>query len=128
MSRYVDLDEIVDAMYYDEEHEEWHLKKETIESALGHVDSYTVCKWIPVSERLPEVGQYVLVSTDMNYVATATFKGDYWESNFDLDREEVLAWQALPKPYYSMGENYGFPSKEEADLWMNSKPVGKEEI
>ena len=26
------------------------------------------------------------------------------------------------------GFNYGFPSKEEADLWMNSKPIGKEEI
>ena len=26
------------------------------------------------------------------------------------------------------GFNYGFATKEEADLWMNSKPVGKEEI
>lgn len=26
------------------------------------------------------------------------------------------------------GVNYGFETKEEADLWMNSKPVGKEEI
>lgn len=26
------------------------------------------------------------------------------------------------------GFNYGFPSKEEADLWMNSKPVGEEKI
>lgn len=88
----------------------------------------TVNGWIPCSERLPETGQYVLVSMDMNYVATATFQGDYWESNFDLDWEEVLAWQPLPNPYCSMGENYGFPSKEEADLWMDSKPVGKEEI
>ena len=56
-------------------------------------------RWIPVSERQPEVGQYVLVSMDMNYVATATFKGDYWESTFDLDWEEVVAWMELPKPY-----------------------------
>ena len=56
-------------------------------------------QWIPVSEGLPEVGQYVLVSMDMNYVATATFRGDYWESTFDLDWEEVVAWMELPKPY-----------------------------
>lgn len=59
--------------------------------------------WIPMSERPPEVGQYVLISIrslmGMNYVATATFQGDYWESIFDLDWEEVLAWMSLPEPY-----------------------------
>lgn len=59
----------------------------------------TINQWIPMSERPPEVGQYVLVSMDMNYVATATFQGDYWESTFDLDWEEVLAWQPTPKPF-----------------------------
>lgn len=42
MSRYVDLDEEIKAMYFDEEHEEWNLKEETIESALNHVDYYNV--------------------------------------------------------------------------------------
>lgn len=56
-------------------------------------------QWIPMSERPPEVGQYVLISTDMNYVATATFKGDYWESTFDLDWEEVVAWMPTPIPF-----------------------------
>lgn len=55
--------------------------------------------WIPVSERLPEKEQYVLVSTDMNYVVTAAFKGDYWNSVFDLDWVEVLAWMPLPEAY-----------------------------
>lgn len=53
MSRYVNLDEEIKAMYFDEEHEEWNLKEETIESALNHVDCYNVfelvrckdCKW-----------------------------------------------------------------------------------
>ena len=71
--------------------------------ALGDVadveDILTRSKWIPMSERPPEVGQYVLVSTDMNYVATATFQGDYWESTFDLDWEEVVAWMESPKAY-----------------------------
>lgn len=56
-------------------------------------------RWIPMSERPPKVGQYVLVSMDMNYVATATFQGDYWESTFDLDWEEVVAWMESPKPF-----------------------------
>lgn len=82
-------------------------------------------RWIPCSERLPNKGQYVLVSTDENRVITATFEGDYWGSVFDLDWEEVLAWMPLPKPYEG---NHGFSSKEGADLWMDGKPAGKEEI
>lgn len=66
-------------------------------------DAFKTSQWIPMSERLPEVGQYVLISirsiTDMNYVATATFQGDYWESTFDLDWDEVLAWMSSPEPY-----------------------------
>ena len=59
----------------------------------------TVNEWIPINEDSPEKEQYVLVSTDMNRVVTATFKGDYWNSVFDLDWEEVLAWMELPEPY-----------------------------
>ena len=59
----------------------------------------TVNEWIPMSERPPEIGQYVLISMDMNYVATAVFQGDYWDSTFDLDWIEVLAWMPTPEPY-----------------------------
>ncbi len=66
-------------------------------------DALEANQWIPMSKRPPEIGQYVLISIrslmDMNYIATATFKGDYWESTFDLDWEEVLAWMPTPKPY-----------------------------
>lgn len=62
-------------------------------------------KWIPMSERPPEVGQYVLISMDMNYVATAVFQGDYWESTFDLDWEDVLAWMPSPEPYRGKKKN-----------------------
>jgi len=65
----------------------------------------TVNEWIPMSERPPKKGQYVLVSTDMNYVATATFQGDYWESTSDLDWEEVLAWMPSPEPYRGKKKN-----------------------
>ena len=58
-------------------------------------------KWIPVEERLPEVGKFVLV-TDMylDDVTIARFDGA-WEdqhgnwSSFGC----VTAWMPLPKPY-----------------------------
>ena len=69
----------------------------------------TANEWIPMLERPPKVGQYVLISirsiTDMNYVATAVFQGDYWESTFDLDWEEVLAWMPSPEPYRGKKKN-----------------------
>lgn len=78
----------------------WECIKEERSNAAKMIwNEPTVNQWIPVSERPPEVGQYVLISTDMNYVATATFKGDYWESTFDLDWEEVVAWRPTPKPF-----------------------------
>lgn len=109
MSRYVDLDEVVEAMYYDEEHEEWRLKKETIESALGHVDNYTVHGWIPCSEGLPEMYERVLISVkedghneriELAFLAMPAprkirFRAiPHW---YEID--DVLAWQKLPEPY-----------------------------
>lgn len=102
MSRYVDLDEVVDAMYYDEEHEEWNLKKETIESALGHVDSYTVHGWIPCSERLPaKPGHYLCSFNKPNRIDNIFVDLAYWTSGrwYGYLANEIVAWMPLPKPY-----------------------------
>ena len=72
---------------------------ETYKEYLESLPYFEVREWIPVSEGPPEIEQYVLVSTDMNRVVTAIFKGDYWESIFDLDWEEVLAWMPSPETY-----------------------------
>lgn len=58
-------------------------------------------EWIPVSERLPEEGQGVLVTVDANKwnieVGSCIYSGGTFHSNFfDL---EVIAWMPLPKPY-----------------------------
>lgn len=99
MSRYVDLDEVVEAMYYDEEHEEWNLKKETIESALNHVDKYTIREWIPVSERLPkEDGRYLCDWQGMR-VGTCYFHKGHFRVYGDIKDKYVTAWMPLPKPY-----------------------------
>lgn len=86
-------------------------------------------KWIPCSERLPENNIDVLISDNVGHVEIGRYIKGLWfdydineygiqDENFDL---EVVAWMPLPEPYCSMEENYGFPSKEEAELWMDSK-------
>lgn len=61
-------------------------------------------KWIPTSERLPEVGQWVLcqcvVGAVMN-VLKRTHDGD-WKQLYPLaiyESEFVVAWMPLPEPY-----------------------------
>ena len=70
---------------------------------LDHLSSEEPQKWIPVSERLPEIGEYVLCSQDngdvgegklLNYGGwhicyDQTCRGSYW----------VNAWQPLPEPW-----------------------------
>ena len=59
-------------------------------------------RWIPVEERLPDIGQKVLVSTKRTVFAQV-FKGFYsepnvwhWEHN---NIKVVTAWKSLPEPY-----------------------------
>ena len=60
-------------------------------------------QWIPVSERLPDVGQKVLASTNKTCF-TQVFKGTsgasnsswWWEKN---TIKHIFAWMPLPEPY-----------------------------
>ena len=81
----------------------------------GHIDVIGVKKyilaipsadrpqeWIPCSERLPKIGEKVLVSTKKT-VFTQVYKGIYsdpkrwaWENN---SVKKIEAWQPLPKPW-----------------------------
>ena len=61
-------------------------------------------RWIPVSEKLPNFAQRVLVSIE-NFVYEAIyFDEDAGWSTYnvtfkDVDESEILAWMPLPEPY-----------------------------
>lgn len=65
-------------------------------------DLPSLSKWIPVSERLPEVRHNVLI-TDGHHVAEGQLmdSGDWMQYRWTVKRkhEEIIAWQPLPKPY-----------------------------
>ena len=66
--------------------------------------------WIPCSERLPDVGENVLFTTDIygGYVAEGDRRADgkWWQYRWNslLQNDEVLAWMPLPKPYREESE------------------------
>lgn len=65
-------------------------------------DMTSAQQWIPCSERLPEIGQKVLVSTTRS-VFTQVFKGYHHDPHvWDWERntiKRIQAWQVLPEPY-----------------------------
>lgn len=75
--------------------------KELIEKAFDDAEKkgLFISRWTPVSERLPESGMNVLVSTRWN----ALFKTRYEEDSFYLYGlpidDDVIAWMPLPEPY-----------------------------
>lgn len=61
-------------------------------------------KWIPCSERPPEVennvAKRVIVTTSWNMVCEAHYCVDHWEMNdIDYKLSSVIAWMPLPEPF-----------------------------
>lgn len=57
-------------------------------------------QWIPCSERLPEDGDYVIVTVWEGCVMIAWRYHNEWETeSFSLDDGEVNAWMPLPEPW-----------------------------
>lgn len=60
-------------------------------------------KWIPCSERLPEVGRSVLFSRRSMCTREGCLQADgkWWQYWWDemLNADQVTAWKPLPEPY-----------------------------
>lgn len=59
------------------------------------------------------------------------FKESEMYKNAEIDGqigEQAFERKSIEQIEKEFGVNYGFPSKEEADLWMNAKPIGEEKI
>lgn len=65
---------------------------------------YEECRWIPVTERLPEETGWYLCTLPMGFIDESlvdmcrfdTASGNFWSGGIEYN---VVAWMELPKPY-----------------------------
>ena len=103
----IDGDRIITAKLYDDEHEEFIEKKMSIIDCLNaytdegvtEADVVEQPRWIPISERLPEEFESVLVCYEsQGGIAQAVSErfGYRWSA---LAGIEPIAWMSLPTPF-----------------------------
>ena len=73
------------------------------------IEALEQTRWIPVSERLPEAGEYIgdvaryyLVQNEYGDMLVARYThGEYWEQIYQLKPigDEIVAWMPLPNAY-----------------------------
>lgn len=76
---------------------------EAIEILADEEKLPSVQQWIPCSERLPEIGQSVLLSVGGMYTAEGCLRedGDWAQFRWNaIQRKDMVgAWKPLPEPY-----------------------------
>lgn len=85
-----------------ETNDPWY--EEVYNMAIEALSAERTGEWIPVSERLPEDGIAVLITTEneevyIDQVITDPYKERYFQSNTGYDNFQVIAWQPRPEPY-----------------------------
>ena len=86
---------------------------ESIETLMAEGEIYDIeySKWIPVTEKLPEIHQDVILSLRNLDVLVGfrskTKPGFYCEGDYYIELQNVLAWAPLPEPYRVESEGKG---------------------
>ena len=97
--------------------EGWHECTIAVDRLINNVPTIEPMKWIPCSERLPEIGETVLtfdgdcicVERRIEWIDTpeGQLEGEWWIDGYDGDECDpinlrdgtAIAWMPLPKPY-----------------------------
>ena len=68
--------------------------------ALKKISNLEETGWISVEERLPKIGENVLVFMDYGQIDCCRWDGKYWSQSVRSQHSNggVTHWQALPKP------------------------------
>lgn len=88
----------------------WYFQDECCSAVVEDVEKLPSADrpqgWIPCSERLPDLEEYVLVTLECGETMIMALDWDdgkiEWktqEESLIYDDEEVIAWQPLPKPW-----------------------------
>lgn len=58
-------------------------------------------RWIPCSERMPDINIHVLAQFVMGGMAECYYAHNWWHivGGFRISGDEVIAWMPLPQPY-----------------------------
>jgi hypothetical protein len=77
--------------------------EDALDMAISALEKQEQERWIPVTERLPEVGQSVMISVAGVYTAEGCLKEDgnwcQFRWSAEHDRAVIGAWRPLPEPY-----------------------------
>ena len=77
-------------------HSEGSATAKLFNEAADAIEKLSKPRWIPVTERLPEIRQVVLI-TDGIDVGTGWMNRGWWNTSFaDIQRDAVTHWMPLP--------------------------------